>query len=175
MRKRARGPKAKSTVLTRNEIDFTQAMQDLSTEGSPSNLALKHESDIATLKTGMNGIANELQDTRTWMQRMERVVEEMASNLAAQITKVSDRMTNKNPMVYIGLGSLTLTIIGIASALTIFTINAQIRPLETQAEMIQRDKEQADARWQTNYEMSIRNDERLKQLEKVQERADRLK
>lgn len=96
----------------------------------PSNMAVKHEGEIAALKTGLEGIQSDLRGYSEWMQKIERGMETNAAETRALFT----RATQRNPSVWVGIGSLLVMIILGASALTIFTINGVVTPIKQMTE-----------------------------------------
>lgn len=150
------------------EIDFNAMSKNdeyNSNMEGPSALALKHEREISALTTGVTGIQDELGAHRSLFSKLERGMEEMAASLSTQIVKITDRITNKNPMVYIGLGSLFFGALTIASGLTLFAINAQIRPLTESVQNHEADMGAMQRQERDDFEKIIRMDERLKNVE----------
>ncbi len=91
-----------------------------------SPLALENARELAGLKQGQLGFHADIAYIKEWMRSLEGSFKAMSDEVRASLSRVNQR----NPMVYIGVASLVFIVIGMASTLTIFTINTQIRPLQ---------------------------------------------
>jgi hypothetical protein len=124
----------------------------------PSELALRHQAQIQVLETEFKGIKNDLEGIRDWMRSIQNEFREFSNEVRNYNAKKQER----NPMVYIGLASLCFVMLGMASGLTIFTINALHTPTRERVELLEKQHEARDAQWKSDFEMIIRLDERVK-------------
>jgi hypothetical protein len=128
---------------------------------TPSSLALQHDREIAALKQGQEGMERELHGIRQWTQKIESNLGLLAEEMRAGFSRASQR----NPMLYVGLGTLCMGIITVASGLIFFTINAQLMPLREARSIHDKLIERHDELQRRDFEMLIRHDERLKHLQ----------
>lgn len=131
---------------------------DMPDDPHPSSLALKHEREISSLRSGHEAIEVQLGDIKVGMQKWERQFEVFTEEIRGQFS----RLTQKNPSVYIGAITILFGVITMASALTIFTINAMNGPMRVQIEEHTKRAEAMETRERANHEMLVRLDEREK-------------
>lgn len=91
----------------------------------PSRLALENARKMAELESGQVQAKDALAGVQRRMDGIESLIRMGQDDTRAQIS----RLTQRNPSLYIGLASILIAIVGGASALTIFTINSQIKPI----------------------------------------------
>ena len=125
-------------------------------------LLVKHESEIASLRTQTDQIQNQLQETKTQMARVELSVQALGQSMNQQLDKIVDKMNAKNPMFPIALGGLTLTLITVASSIILYTINSSIKPIQEKAVNQDERLRSMDDRQRKMGEDLLRIDERSK-------------
>lgn len=97
----------------------------------PSNLALKHESEIASLRTQQDAVQSQLLDHKAQMKSLELSVDSLSKTITVQLDKITDKINApKNQMVPIALSGLMVTVVGVAAGLIMSTINSRIQPIQ---------------------------------------------
>lgn len=91
----------------------------------PSRLALENARKMAELESGQVQAKDALANVQRRMDGIENLIRMGQDDTRAQIS----RLTQRNPSLYIGIASILIAVVGGASALTIFTINSQIKPI----------------------------------------------
>lgn len=132
-------------------------------EENPSPLALKHEREISSLNATLEGVTTDIGGVKTWMGKIERSIEGLAEEFRSSLAKTQTR----NPMLYVGLGTLAMTVIVAASGVTLFAISAMVAPLREHIIIHERVLEKADEREREDHDLLIRLDERSKLRDKA--------
>lgn len=149
--------KSKATVKPVMEAEPTQVT--VPANAIPSEMAIRHQGQIQVLESQFKGIETDLNGLRNQLGRLENSLNEFASEVRNAFAK---RM-EKNPMVYIGIATVTIGVLTIASGLTIFTINSIHAPTRDRSIKNEERIEVLTDRWLKDHEELIRIQERQRQ------------
>lgn len=136
---------------------------DMNDSGQPSQLALHHEREIATIRTGLSNLNNRLEGNEQWLKKVEGKIEAMGDDIRRQLAG----MTQRNPMVYVGIAGLSVTIIGAASAVTLFAITSMVTPVREHLHNQSVHMDQLSEKVAKDHDLLIRLDEREKLRDKA--------
>lgn len=119
---------------------------------------VSHDREIALLKAGQGAIRQEVEGVVEWIKKAETSIDQLAQEMRTGFA----RFSQKNPMVVLGMASLSVSLVLVVSGLNFFTINSQVTPVrEAQLRTYEALKFHSSQE-RLDFEQIVRHDEKLK-------------